>query len=223
MSAAWQRGLYAVTDPALIPPQHMVAQVRATLAGGAVLVQYRDKRSDAAGRRRLAAALLALCRAAGVPLIINDDVDLAAELGADGVHLGRDDAALATARARLGPGALIGVSCYDDYERAVAAVAGGADYIAFGRFFASATKPAAVQADVELLRRARRELRVPVAAIGGITAANGATLIEAGADLLAVIHGVFGQRDVQRAAAGITELFLPSRRAATVIASNERF
>lgn len=223
MSAAWQRGLYAITDPTLTPPQHMIAQVRAALAGGAVLVQYRDKRSDAAVRRQLATALLALCRAAGVPLIINDDVDLAAALGADGIHLGRDDAALATARARLGPRALIGVSCYDDYERAAAAVAGGADYIAFGRFFASPTKPAAVQADVELLRRARRELRVPVAAIGGITAANGAALIEAGADLLAVIHGLFGQHDVQRAAADITELFLLSRRAATVIASTERF
>jgi len=223
VSAAWQRGLYAITDPALTPPPHMVAQVRAALAGGAVLVQYRDKRSNAAGRRQLAAALLALCRAAGVPLIINDDVDLAAALGADGVHLGRDDAALAAARAQLGPRALIGVSCYDDYGRAAAAVAGGADYIAFGRFFSSPTKPAAVQADVELLRRARRELGVPVAAIGGITAANGATLIEAGADLLAVIHGVFGQRDVQRAAAEVTELFFPSRSAATATASNERF
>ncbi len=209
MNAAWQRGLYAITDPALTPPERMVEEVRAALAGGAVLIQYRDKRSDPADQRQLAAALLRLCRATRVPLIINDDIELAADIGADGVHLGRDDTAFVAARARLGATAIIGVSCYNDFSRAAAAARVGADYVAFGRFFASHTKPATATADLELLQRARRELAVPVAAIGGITAANGAALIAAGADLLAVIHGVFGQADARSAATEIARLFAP--------------
>ena len=208
MSASWQRGLYAVTDPALTPPQCLVEQVRAALAGGAVLIQYRDKRSTGREKATLAAALLAACRAAGAPLIINDDVELAAAIGADGVHLGRDDPSPAEARRRLGPEAIIGVSCYNELAHGEAAAAAGADYIAFGRFFASATKPGAAAADPALLQHARR-CGVPVVAIGGITAANGGALIAAGADLLAVIHGIFGQPDAERAAAKITALFSP--------------
>ncbi|MEK7321526.1 MAG: thiamine phosphate synthase [Pseudomonadota bacterium] len=212
MNAAWQRGLYAITDPALTPPSRMVETVRAALAGGAVLIQYRDKLSVAADKRHLAVALLRVCRVAQTPLIINDDLELAADIGADGVHLGRDDAAIAAARARLGPRVLIGVSCYNDFSRATAAVQAGADYIAFGRYFASRTKPAAAPADLELLTRARRELPVPVAAIGGITAGNGGALIAAGADLLAVIHGVFGQADAKSAATRIANLFVSFSR-----------
>jgi thiamine-phosphate pyrophosphorylase len=142
-----------------------------------------------------------------VPLIINDDVELAVHCGAAGVHLGRDDADLATARARLGTGAIIGVSCYADLERAREAAAAGADYLAFGRFFPSQTKPEAVPADPALLAAARRELDLPLCAIGGITPANAAPLLEAGADLLAVIQGLFGQPDVRAAAARFQALF----------------
>ena len=207
MSRVWQRGLYVITDPELITATDLPERVEAALAGGAVLVQYRDKHADPAARAERARAILSRCRAYGVPLLINDDVELAAILGADGVHLGRDDADAAAARRRLGPRALIGVSCYNQLARAEIAVAAGADYVAFGRFFPSRTKPDARQAEPDLLRRARLRLNVPVAAIGGIDADNGAALVAAGADLLAVIHGVFGRSDVTAAARSITALF----------------
>lgn len=211
-AATWQRGLYAITDPKLTPPRHLLERVEAAIAGGAVIVQYRDKLSGLAEKHALASALLALCRRQDVPLIVNDDIDLAADIGADGVHLGRDDAPLADARARLRRGAIVGVSCYNEFERAGAAIQAGADYIAFGRFYPSQTKPGAVQADPELLQRARR-WSVPVAAIGGIHAGNGAALVAAGADLLAVVDGVFGQADVLTAARGLSQLFDEGRLA----------
>ncbi|HNF64280.1 MAG TPA: thiamine phosphate synthase, partial [Plasticicumulans sp.] len=181
-------GLYAITDPGLIPDGQLLERVSAAIDGGARTIQYRDKRADAALRRQLAAALAGLCRARAVTLIINDDVALAAETGADGVHLGRDDAAFAAARRRLGARALIGVSCYDSLERARAACAAGADYVAFGAFYPSAIKPDAVRAPLSLLGEARHALarRIPIVAIGGIDAGNGAGLVEAGADALAV-------------------------------------
>jgi thiamine-phosphate pyrophosphorylase len=201
------RGLYAITDSRLIPADRLVDAVSHAIAGGASMVQYRDKESSPQLRRAQAIALQTLCEARGVPLIINDDVELAVHCGAAGVHLGRDDADLATARARLGTGAIIGVSCYADLERARAAAAAGADYLAFGRFFPSQTKPEAVPADPALLAAARRELDLPLCAIGGITPANAAPLLEAGADLLAVIQGLFGQPDVRAAAARFQALF----------------
>jgi len=205
---AWQRGLYAITDPGLIPPREWVVRAEAAIAGGATLLQYRDKSSAEPQRLSRAQALTSLCHARRIPLIINDDIALAAAVGADGVHLGRDDARLDEARQRLGPHAIIGVSCYNALPRAVAAAEAGADYVAFGRLFPSPTKPRAPQADVETLHNAKRRLNIPVAAIGGITADNGAALIAAGADLLAVIHGVFGQSDVEAAARSIAELFV---------------
>lgn len=207
MMRPWQRGLYAIADSALLAGMEPTTQVDAAIAGGAVLVQYRDKGTDTAQRCAQARALLACCRAHKVPLLINDDVELAAAIGADGVHLGRDDTALATARQRLGPHAIIGVSCYNLLPHAIAAAETAADYVAFGRFFPSQTKPRAVQAEVDLLRRAKHRLRIPLAAIGGITADNGAALIAAGADLLAVIHGVFAQPDIAAAARNIAGLF----------------
>ncbi|HHH40368.1 MAG TPA: thiamine phosphate synthase [Sedimenticola sp.] len=201
------RGLYVITGARHPAHGTLLEQVDAALAGGARLVQYRDKGDDRARRRREAGDLLRLCRTRGVPLIINDDLALAVESGADGVHLGRDDPALAEARRRLGPGALIGVSCYDRFELALAAQAGGADYVAFGRFFPSRSKPQAVQAEIGLLQRARRELQVPVVAIGGITPENGGPLIAAGADMLAVIDGVFGQPDIHAASRRFARLF----------------
>jgi len=203
------RGLYVITDTALARGRPLAELVAEALAGGARLVQYRDKTADHARRRGEAGALASLCRAAGVPLVVNDDLDLAIAARADGVHLGRDDAAIAAARARLGPDRLIGVSCYDRFELALAARQAGADYVAFGSFHPSPTKPAAVRADVALLERARRELALPVVAIGGITPENGRALVAAGADMLAVINAVFGAADVRAAAAAFARLFAP--------------
>ena len=207
MSARGLQGLYAITDAALTPDPQLVPAVEAAIRGGARLVQYRDKSGDAVQRLDEAGALAALCRGHGVTFVVNDDVELALESGADGVHLGRDDASLAAARVRLGPRALIGVSCYDSLPQAVTAAHGGADYVAFGSFYASGSKPGAVRAPLELLTRARRELSIPVCAIGGITPENGAALIAAGADMLAVIRGLFAAEDVTSAAQRYARLF----------------
>jgi thiamine-phosphate pyrophosphorylase len=205
------RGLYAITPELAGPAPSLARQVELAIAGGARLIQYRDKSQDRAGdrERRLAQAhaLRAVCRGAGVPLIINDDATLAAAVSAGGVHLGRDDVSPAEARRLLGPAAIIGVSCYDRLELAEAAQAAGADYVAFGSFFPSGTKPLAVRAELDLLRRAHRSIRVPLVAIGGITPENGAALIAAGADLLAVVSGVFGGPDPRAAAQAYARLF----------------
>ena len=207
------RGLYAVTDGAGAhehsgaDPRSLADRVALAIDGGAVMVQYRDKSGDRQRREREAGALRAVCARAAVPLIINDDVELAAHVGAEGVHLGREDAAPEDARRILGERAIIGVSCYNSLERARRAAEQGADYLAFGRFFPSRTKPGAVPAALSLLAAARAELDLPLVAIGGITPDNGARLIEAGADLLAVIHGVFGQSDPCSAARAYARLF----------------
>lgn len=194
------RGLYVITDAGLQAPEQLVPRVQQAIHGGAVLVQYRDKSNDKALQEQQARALVALCNKQNVKLIINDDVALAAAVGAQGVHLGCDDIAITKARATLGDTAIIGISCYNQWSLAQQATESGADYIAFGRFFSSRTKPDAVEADPALLQQARRELDIPVAAIGGITANNGGALINAGADLLAVVHGVFAADDVYAAA-----------------------
>ncbi|BCO31819.1 thiamine-phosphate synthase [Thiohalobacter sp. COW1] len=200
-------GLYAITDPDLLPDDRLVDAVTAALAGGARAIQFRDKRPETALKLELARALNALCRDFGALFLINDDVELAAAVGAHGVHLGRDDAAVTAARERLGPQAIIGVSCYNELDRARHAARLGADYVAFGRFFPSRTKPQAVQAEPALLRAARAELELPLVAIGGITPENGGLLLEAGADMLAVIHGLFGAEDIATAARRYATLF----------------
>lgn len=202
------RGLYAITSPTLCrEPRRLTAGVEEALRGGARLIQYRDKEADAQQRHATARALLALCRSHGARLIINDDVELAAAIGADGVHVGRDDAPLREARRRLGGDAIIGISCANVLERAVVAQDEGASYVAFGRFFPSTTKPGAPQAELALLRQARTRLRVPICAIGGVTPANARTLIDAGADLVAAVEGVFGARDIAAAARAYARLF----------------
>lgn len=203
-------GLYAITDSRLIPPGRMIEQVSLAIDGGAVLIQYREKHLPREERGRVARALATLCRERDIPLIIDDDIELAATCGAAGVHLGRDDAPLSRARRRLGRRAIIGVSCYDRLERAHTAAGMDASYVAFGRFFPSNTKPGAVPASPALLVQARREINLPIVAIGGITPENGAELLHAGADLLAVIHGVFGQPDIRAAAQAYAALFDPS-------------
>lgn len=200
-------GLYAIADCAYLTPQTLVTQVGAAIEGGARMVQYRDKHSPPATRLANALALVALCRAHAVPLIVNDDAQLALESGAAGVHLGRDDTDMQAARRLLGDAAIIGVSCYNDGARAQRAENEGADYVAFGRFFPSRTKPQAVTAGLDLLHLARHALHVPVVAIGGITPENGASLVAAGAHALAVIEGLWGQADVRAAAARYAELF----------------
>ena len=200
-------GLYAIADSSYLSTEQFVPAVRATLEGGAHVIQYRDKNSEPQIRTAIARALNTLCRDHGVPLLINDDIALAVNVGAAGVHLGRDDQDIDAARAALGPTALIGVSCYNELARAQAAQAAGADYVAFGRFFPSRTKPQAVPATPELLRAARAELKIPIVAIGGITPENGTPLIAAGANALAVIEGVFNQPDIRAAAEHYARLF----------------
>ena len=199
-------GLYAITDG---PRDDLLAAVALALQGGARLVQYRDKTADNARRHAEAAALRQLCAGHGVPLIINDDIRLAAAIQADGVHLGEQDPALAAARAALGEQAIIGVSCYDSLERARELAAAGADYVAFGAFFPSPTKPLARRAAPELLRQSAA-LGVPRVAIGGITPDNAASLVGAGADYLAVISALFGAADVRAAAQTFTDLYTSS-------------
>ena len=199
-------GLYAVT-PDLADTTDLLRRVGQALLGGLRLLQYRNKPAAAALRREQAGALLSLCRAQSVPLVINDDLQLALEIGADGAHLGREDGDLATARAALGPGKLLGISCYDDIGRAREAKRVGADYVAFGSFFASPTKPAAVRAPLTLLGAAKAGLGLPVCAIGGITLQNAPQLIAAGADLLAVITDLFEAPDIRARAAAYTSLF----------------
>src|SRR3954468_9014895 len=199
------RGLYALT-PDMSNTSELQRRVGEALAGGARLVQYRNKSTDAVLRREQADMLLALCRPRGVPLIVNDDVELAFAVGADGVHLGRDDAAVNAARAVLGRNALIGVSCYDELARALEAERAGANYVAFGSFFLSSVKPGAVRAPLELLQRARTATALPIVANGGITAYNAAELLASGADALAVISAVFKPRDTYAA----TQAFAPA-------------
>jgi thiamine-phosphate pyrophosphorylase len=200
------RGLYAVT-PDDADTLGLLAKVEAALAGGASLLQYRNKSAGAALRLVQARALLLLCRQYGVPLIINDDLELALALDAAGLHLGMEDGSLSHARGKLGPDKILGASCYDLLDRAAAAAREGASYLAFGSFFLSGVKPGAVRAPLSLLVRAKRELSLPVVAIGGITLDNAAQLIAAGADSVAVISAVFSAPDVGAAARRFRALF----------------
>lgn len=190
MSPRWPRnGLYAITPDETDTPR-LLARVDAALAAGVALLQYRNKRIEPAARRPQAEALRALCERYAVPLIVNDDWRLAAEIGADGAHLGEHDGELRAARKALGPAAILGASCYDSLDLARDAVDAGASYVAFGAFFPSPTKPHARRASLGLLRDTAA-WGVPRVAIGGITPDNGRVLAEAGCELLAVISGVF--------------------------------
>jgi thiamine-phosphate pyrophosphorylase len=188
------RGLYAITPEGVDPDK-----VRLALQGGIALLQYRNKRRD----RAHAAAVVKMAKEYGVPVIINDDIDLALELGAAGAHLGRDDGDLSAARKKL-KGRLLGASCYNDARLARSAVTEGADYVAFGSVFASPTKPGAVRAPLSLFGAS---LGVPLCAIGGITLQNAPEVIKAGADLLAVISDLFDAPDIRTRAADYGKLF----------------
>lgn len=205
-------GLYAIT-PDEANTAELLRKVRLALMGGARVVQYRNKQADGPLRFEQATALRVLTQRFTVPLIINDDVALAVEVGADGVHIGAEDGSPGEARAHLGQGKLVGVSCYNRLPLALEAAHQGADYVAFGSFFASTIKPDAVAATPELLQQARKELALPIVAIGGITAQNGAQLLEAGADALAVISAVFAASDIEGAAKEFSNLFEQGRSA----------
>jgi len=198
------RGLYLLT-PDRDDTARLLREVESALHGGAVaLLQYRNKAADARLRAEQLRSLRPLCRDHRVPLIVNDDVALARESGAAGVHLGEHDAGIVQARALLGPDAIVGASCYDRAELARRVIDAGASYIAFGAFFPSATKPNARRASLDLLRG---PWPVPTVAIGGITADNARPLIEAGADLLAVISDVFDAPDPAAAVRRYAPLF----------------
>lgn len=199
-------GLYAITPDAL-DTGDLVGKVRRALAGGVRAVQYRTKSASPALRHDQGLALLEVCRAARVPLIINDDLDLAEALGADGVHLGREDVPIAAARLRLGERRLLGASCYDRLDLATKARSDGADYVAFGSAFSSVTKPGATRAPLSLYREAKARLTCPIVAIGGITSHNARAVIDAGADAVAVISGLFDAPDIERRAREFATLF----------------
>jgi thiamine-phosphate pyrophosphorylase len=199
-------GLYAIT-PDDSDPRALREKVRKALAGGARVVQYRNKSADRTLRSAQARSLLALCRESGIPLIINDDLELALEIGADGLHLGSDDGDLARARSVIGPERILGASCYNRLELAERSVAAGADYVAFGSVFDSPTKPAAVHASLALFAEARAKLSVPLVAIGGITLENARQVVEAGASAIAVISSLFEAADVEATARQFASLF----------------
>lgn len=202
------KGLYAIT-PDIQDTAELLYKVRLALQGGAQLVQYRNKAADTALRLKQAHALRGLTGEFAVPLIINDDAVLAQQADADGVHLGGEDGSVAAARAVLGNDKLIGVSCYNRLDLAHDAARQGAGYVAFGSFFASTIKPNARVATPDLLQHARREIALPLVAIGGITVQNGAQLLEAGADALAVISALFAAPDIQGAARQFSNLNFP--------------
>lgn len=195
-------GLYGITiddDP------DIEEKVASALAGGASIIQFRDKISSKNKKRKVAEKLKRLCHGRAL-FIINDDLDLAIDVVADGVHLGKHDGNIAAARKRIG-GKLIGVSCYNQLSLAKQAQADGADYVAFGRFFSSRTKPDAIQASPDLIIQAKQILSIPIIAIGGITEKNAGSLIAAGADAIAVINGLFNQPDITKTAQNYCDLF----------------
>ena len=200
-------GLYAITRET-DDTGYLLATIEAVLRGGAGVVQYRDKSNDIARQHEQASELLLLCQRYSVPLIINDSLRLADLVGADGVHIGKDDGAIHEARIVLGHDKIIGVSCYQSLPLALRAQASGADYVAFGSFFSSLTKPDAISADLELLHHAARDIHLPIVAIGGISLLNADSLINAGADAVAVISALFDSVDIEDTARQFANLFI---------------
>lgn len=203
------RGLYAITDSQLLADGRLLPYCEAVLKGGASLLQYRDKSSDHARRHDEALRLRELCERYGAQLIINDDLPLALAVQAHGVHLGQTDGSLSEARARLPQGALLGATCHANLELADAAEQAGASYLAFGRFFLSKTKPGATAAPLSILHDAGQQSRLPKVAIGGVSLDNAASLLDAGADYLAVVNSLFAAdnaAEVERRARAFVEL-----------------
>jgi len=201
------QGLYVITDTNLLTHDNLINSVRKALEGGAKVVQFRDKISSPEEKLKSAKALQKLCKSYQACFIVNDDIELAKTVKADGVHIGKEDEDISKARKQLGKEAIIGVSCYNDLERAKTMQKLEANYVAFGRFFVSKTKPNAPQANMDTLAKAKQHLNIPIVAIGGITKDNAQSLIDAGADSIAVIQGVFAQEDIQTASLELQNLF----------------
>ncbi len=200
------KGLYAIT-PDESNTDELLRKVRLALLGGASVLQYRNKTANAELKRQQALALRQLVSEFDCTYLINDDAQLAVQVNADGAHLGGEDGSVAAARELLGETKIIGVSCYNRLTLAYQAATQGVDYIAFGAFFPSEIKPDAVKAEVKMLQTARNELHLPIVAIGGITLQNGVSLIEAGADALAVISALWNAADIRASAQQFSILF----------------
>ena len=201
------KGLYAITDERLIAEEYFSEAIEAALQGGASIIQYRDKSADQQKRLRQAQTLRALCTRYDATCIINDDIELAKVVNADGVHLGQDDIKIAHARQSLGDKAIIGISCYNDIELALTAEKNSADYVAFGTMFSSPTKPDAVTAGLDIISQAKKQLSVPVCAIGGITEENIYQLVQHQGDMVAVISSLFAADDIKHRARLLSQHF----------------
>ncbi len=199
-------GLYAIT-PDMLDTDTLVDATKQVLAGGVQLIQYRNKIADKALLIEQAEQLLQQCRTYGIPLIINDHLDIVIELDADGLHIGQDDISLPTARHQLGRNKIIGVSCYNRLDLAIQAQAEGADYVAFGAFFTSLTKLNTVTAPINLLYQAKHKISVPIVCIGGIDLSNAGTLIKQGCDAIAVSNSLFQAKDIQSTTVQFSSLF----------------
>ncbi len=199
-------GLYAITPDELVTGL-LCRKVEAALQGGVSLVQYRNKAANATLRLRQASALLALCRSYHVPMVINDHLDLCAQIDADGLHLGMTDCDVGAARRLLGANKIIGASCYNQPELAIKAQQAGASYVAFGACFSSSTKPDAVNASLDLFAQVRQKISIPLVAIGGITLENASSALKAGADAIAVVGALFNANDIMETSQQFTHLF----------------
>lgn len=201
------KGLYAIVDASVTPRRELAALTKDVIQGGAAIIQYRDKTATPNKLRETAAEILLICQAAGIPLLLNDHPTKCLDIGADGVHLGQEDMNIASARALLGPGLIVGASCYNDLELALQAERDGASYVAFGAIYSSATKPSAPPASLNTLSRAKQTISVPLVAIGGITPDNGAAVVSAGADMIAAISGLTASNSPLQAAQLYSNLF----------------
>lgn len=188
-------GLYAITDENLISEKNFLDYTQAAIESGISILQYRNKNSHSEKCIYQAGELKKMCAAQGILFIINDDIHLAKKIDADGVHIGKSDASLLQARAMLGPDKIIGVSCYNQLNLATKAINNGANYIAFGRFFNSSTKPDAPQATLDLISSIKNKSDIPICCIGGITTENCQPLLKSGTDMLAVINDIFSQKN----------------------------
>lgn len=200
-------GLYGITDEQLITEKHFSQKIESALQGGAKIIQYRDKSNDQQKRFQQASRLRSLCEQYQATCIINDDIELAKAVNADGVHLGKDDNSLSKARQILGDNAIIGISCYNNLSLAIEAEKNTADYVAFGAIFSSPTKPNATVAGLDIISSAKQQLSIPICTIGGITDENIQHVIKQGADMVAVISSLFSVLDIRYTAKNLSQYF----------------
>ena len=198
-------GLYAITDSKLMGSD-LISKTEQAILGGINILQYRNKTAPLEQQEQEALKLAQLCKKNNVLFLINDNVELALNVNADGVHLGQEDTPLQQAREQLGKDKVIGVTCNNKIELAVEAQKKGADYVAFGRFFNSETKPSAPPAELSLISESKKSISIPIVAIGGITQEMAPLLLKEGVDMLAVIHGIFGQDDILSASRQFVEI-----------------